>query len=140
MNQRPALSQLTSDEKDALIEALWARLAEQDARIKELEWRVGLNSSNSGKPPASDGYKKKPRSTNLRERTGKKPGGQAGHEGKNLGQVENPDQVVDHWPSACAGCGARLGLEPAPGYRRRQVFDLPKPPVGRGHGTSRPLL
>jgi transposase len=129
MNQRPALSQLTSDEKDALIEALWARLTEQDARIKELERRLGLNSANSGKPPSSDGYKKKPRPTNLRERTGKKPGGQEGHEGKNLQQVENPDKVVDHWPAACAGCGTRLGREQATGYRRRrQVFDLPHPP------------
>jgi transposase len=127
MNQRPALSQLTSEEKDALIEALWARLVEQDGRIKELERRLGLNSSNSGKPPSSDGYQKKPRPTNLRERTGKKPGGQEGHEGKTLRQVETPDQVVEHWPAACAGCGARLGREEATGYRRRQVFDLPNP-------------
>jgi transposase len=115
MHQRPALSQLTSDEKDARIEALWARLAEQGARIKELERQLGLNSSNSGKAPASEGDKKKPRPTNLRERTGKKPGGQAGHEGKNLRQVENPDKVVEHWPAACAGCGARLGREQATG-------------------------
>jgi transposase len=50
-----------------------------------------------------------------------------GHEGKTLKQVENPNTIVDHYPSACAGCGEALGLEQATGYRKRQVFDLPKP-------------
>ena len=91
MSQRPDLSKLTSDEKDALIEALWARLAEQ-TRIKELERRLGLNSSNSGKPPSSDGYQKPSSHLNLREKTGRKSGGQAGHEGTTLRQVREPRQ------------------------------------------------
>jgi transposase len=48
--ERPDLRQLSSDEKEALIGALLERVA-------ELERRLGLNSSNSGKPPASDGVK-----------------------------------------------------------------------------------
>ena len=64
MSQRPDLSQLTSAEKDALIYGLLAR-------IEELERRLGLNSGNSGKPPSSDGYGKKPCPQNLREQTGK---------------------------------------------------------------------
>jgi transposase len=120
MSQRPDLSKLTSEEKDALIYALLAR-------VEELERRVGLDSSNSGKPPSGDGYRKKPRPVSLREKTGRKSGGQEGHEGKNLRQVANPDRVVDHCPSACAGCGAALGLAQATGHQKRQVFDLPKP-------------
>jgi len=120
MSQRPDLSKLTSDEKDALIYALVVR-------VEELERRLGLDSSNSGKPPSSDGYKKRPRPLNLRAKTDKKSGGQEGHEGKNLRQVENPDKVVDHCPCVCAGCGAALGLEEATGHQKRQVFDLPKP-------------
>ena len=127
MSQCPDLSTLTSDEKDALLEALWARLVEQDARIKELERQLGLDSSNSGKPPASDGYRKKSRSTNLREKTNKPSGGQDGHEGKTLRQVENPDTIIDHCPATCTGCGEALGLEQATGHRKRQVFELPKP-------------
>lgn len=131
MSERPDLSRLTSDEKDALIYALLARLEEQDKRIKELERRLGLNSGNSGKPPSSDGYAKKPSPQNLREKTGKKSGGQEGHEGKTLKQVENPDAVVDHFPPACSGCGGVLGLAQSTGYQRRQVFDVPKPqPIG----------
>ena len=43
------------------IAALEAELAASNARVAELERRLGLNSSNSGKPPSSDGLKKPPR-------------------------------------------------------------------------------
>jgi hypothetical protein len=46
-----ALSQLSKDDLIAL-------LLTQEARIAELERRLGLNSANSGKPPSSDGLKK----------------------------------------------------------------------------------
>ena len=85
MSERPDLSRLTSDEKDTLIgalldqvEALGAEVTALRAETAELKRRLGMNSSNSGKPPSSDGYKKKPQLTNLREKTGKKSGGQAG--------------------------------------------------------------
>ena len=78
------------------IAALEAELAASNARVAELERRLGLNSSNSGKPPSSDGLKKPPRVTSLREPSGKKTGGQKGHRGETLRQVENPDVIVDH--------------------------------------------
>src|SRR2546422_11611608 len=102
MAQRSDLSKLTSDEKDALIYALLAR-------VEELERRLGLNSSSSGKPPSSDGLNKEPRGKSLREPSGKKSGGQAGHEGTTLRQVETPDQGMDHDPPGCAGGGGGLG-------------------------------
>ena len=64
MRERPDLSKLSSVEKDALIVMLLER-------IEELERRLGLNSTNSGKPPASDGFKKPARITNQREKTGR---------------------------------------------------------------------
>jgi transposase len=122
MTQRPDLSQLSSEEKDVLISALLER-------VEELERRLGLNSSNSGKPPASDGLKKPSRVNNQREKTGRKSGGQEGHEGTNLRQVANPDKVIDHCPLVCAGCGGAVGVEQATGHRKRQVFDIPQPVV-----------
>jgi transposase len=120
MMQRPDLSKLTSEEKDALIDALLER-------VEELERRLGLNSTNSGKPPSSDGRKKERRVKSLREPSGKKSGGQAGHEGKTLRQVETPDEVIDHYPQTCPGCGEALGTAVATGYQKRQVFELPAP-------------
>ncbi len=58
----------------ARIAALRAENESLKARIAELERQLGLNSSNSGKPPSSDGLKKPARVTSLRERSGTKPG------------------------------------------------------------------
>src|ERR1700678_2921787 len=98
---RATLNQLSKDDLITLLRA-------QEARIAELERRFGLNSSNSGKPPSSDGLKKPPRVSSLRERSGKKTGGQKGHPGETLCQVEKPDATMDHYPEVCAACGEPL--------------------------------
>jgi len=97
------------------------------AHIAELERRLGLNSSNSGKPPSSDGLKKPARVSSLREPSGKKPGGQKGHPGETLCRAETPDAIIDHYPPACAGCGAPLSAAMSTSHTARQVFDLPEP-------------
>ena len=80
-----------------------------NGRITELEARLNKNSSNSGKPPSSDGYKKP---VNSREKTGKPTGGQWGHEGKTLEKVENPDEVIEYRIPEVCGCGCNLeGVE-----------------------------
>ena len=85
---RAALSQFSKDDLIALLLAQEARYAAEmealRARIAELERRLGLDSSNSGKPPSSDGLKKPPRVSNLRQRSGKRTGGQKGHPGETL--------------------------------------------------------
>jgi len=117
---RAALNQLSKDELIALLLA-------QEARIAELERRLGLNSSNSGKPPSSDGLTKPPRTSSLRQPSGKKPGGQPGHPGETLRRSETPDAVIHHYPPSCAACGALLSEAMATDFVARQVFDLPEP-------------
>ena len=99
------------------------------ARVAELERRLRLNSSDGGRPPSSDGLHKperEPRTRSLRERPAK-PGGQTGHKGETLRQVDAPDHTVEHYPDACAACGSALSGAMSTGYGARQVFDLPEP-------------
>ena len=117
----------TWEELIALTRAQAAEIAALKARIAELERRLGLNSSNSSKPPSSDGLKKAARVSSLREDSGRKPGAQPGHEGETLRQVAKADKVVDHHPPVCSGCGAALAADASGDYTARQVFDLPEP-------------
>jgi len=110
--------------ENALLRADNAALLE---RLADLERRLGLNSSNSGKPPSSDGLKKPPRVSSLREPSSKKTGGQKGHPGTTLRRTETPDATVDHYPEACAACDEPLTAAMATGHVARQVFDLPEP-------------
>src|SRR5262249_19149628 len=70
------------------------------AHIAELERRLGLNSSNSGRPPSSDGLRKPARVSSLRERSGKKPGGQKGHKGETLRQPKITARSTSSWTSS----------------------------------------
>src|SRR5271170_1119376 len=103
------------------------RIAELEALVAELLRRLGLDSTNSSKPPSSDGLKKKPRAPrSLRGKSGKKSGGQEGHVGDTLRQVAQPDFVVPHEACVCRHC--RLPLDPKVpiAIEKRQVFDLPE--------------
>ena len=104
--------------------------AQLAARIEELERRLKLNSSNSSKPPSSDGLKKpkaEMRTKSLRGKSGNTSGGQKGHKGTTLRQTAEPDHVEDHFPDTCGECGSILLSTAAAGYTARQVFDLPEP-------------
>ncbi len=79
-------------------------LKEKDAVIAELKEQLRKNSQNSSKPPSSDGYRKL-RPVSNREKTGRKAGAQAGHQGHGF-KIPKPDVIEDvaHLPEECAGC------------------------------------
>jgi transposase/uncharacterized coiled-coil protein SlyX len=105
-------------------------IATLEARVAELERRLGKDSSNSSKPPSSDGLRKPARAErrNAEQTQGRRPGKQPGAPGAHLAQVEEPDAVAWHAPDRCGGCGADLAGAPVAGVEARQVFDLP--PLG----------
>ena len=92
-------------------------------RIKTLERQQAKDSHNSSLPPSSARFVRAPKS--LRTKSGKKPGGQPGHRGHHLQQVEIPDQILIHPVARCEHCQHDLRAQPAALPERRQVMDLP---------------
>lgn len=118
------LEQLEKETLIAIILELERQLREQAALIQELRDQLAKNSQNSGKPPSSDGLKK-PRTRSLRKKSGRRSGGQKGHQGHTLKMVEQPDQIQVYEASTCSHCATDLqSVEPC-GYEKRQVFDVP---------------
>lgn len=113
----------------ACLLAMDQRLRALEETVKALEARLAQNSRNSSKPPSTDPDDKKLKPMSLRKNTGKKPGGQKGHPGATLKQVDNPDEVQEHRPDTCPHCQADLKEAEALTYTARQVFEMPEPKV-----------
>src|SRR5437588_11399695 len=134
MRQEEQIEQLQREngklqQENAQLRAENQQLREQvgqlGTRLHELEGRVSKDSHNSSKPPSTDGYAKKTRS--LRQKSGKKAGGQEGHAGSRRHFVHRPDEIIMVRPEKCAYCQASLPHAlPAEGYQRRQRVDLPE--------------
>jgi len=119
--------------EDAVVELVielmndWVRVVRQlKGRVQALEDQLAKNSHNSGKPPSSDGLKKKPAKRGMRKPSGKKSGGQPGHEGHTLKAVTDPDRVRVHRVERCKHCQAWLQQVEVARIEKRQVFDLPQ--------------
>lgn len=85
------------------IRELKLKQAVQDDEKKMLVRQVNMNSSNSSKPPSTDGFRR-PKQRSLRENSGLKQGGQPGHAGRNIVLPHNPDKQVEHYPQKCFEC------------------------------------
>ncbi len=95
-------------------------LREENANLRA---QLKLNSCNSSKPPSTDGYKKKPA---FPRKSNGKQGGQNGHNGKTLMQVETPDNILPLKVNHCT-CGCNLEHVSSKLTEKHQVFDLPEP-------------
>ena len=90
-------------EKEEIVSLLLDIIEKLTEEIAELKAQINQNSKNSSKPPSSDGYKK-PQPKSLRKSSGKKAGGQKGHEGSGLKLMNEPNNYVIHEPSECNQC------------------------------------
>src|SRR2546426_5679660 len=102
-------------------------LHELRAELAELRRQINRHSGNSSLPPSANPPWAPGRGG--KTPTGRKPGGQRGHEGhhRSLLPVEEVDEVVKHRPVRCRGCGAELGQETEGAIiDRHQISELPK--------------
>jgi transposase len=111
-------------ELKALLRSALARIETLEADNAQLRARLNQNSSNSSKPPSSDapGTPRLPKKAS----TGRKPGGQPGHEksGRELVPVDQVKEVVDLVPDRCGKCLRRLAGRDEKPFRHQQV-ELP---------------
>ena len=103
-------------------------------RVGELERKIALltrDSSNSSKPPSSDGPGAKPRPHRPKKSRKRKAGGQPGHKGtrRELVPIEEVDHVEEVLPETCETCHRPLDPETSRvlgNYLRCQVIDIPE--------------
>jgi transposase len=115
----------TPVEVQAYLRALEARVVALEATVRHLTERLQQDSRTSSRPPSSDppqATAKRPR----REPSGRRPGGQPGHEGQTRALVPTAAVDVVHpvKPERCQRCQHPLhGEDPQP--ERHQVTEIP---------------
>lgn len=119
----------TYDELLDLVSVLLEKVEVLTAEVKDLRSELAVyknpkNSGNSSVPPSQD--QNRPRmNQSLREKSGRKSGGQPGHKGHTLSMVGVPDQVVSHYPDTCTHCGKHIS-EIVPVFcEKRQIVEIP---------------
>jgi transposase len=128
--------QLGREATVAFIRALLDRIQEletivkaQGEEIQKLKEQVAKTSRNSNKPPSADNMFDKPKPKSLRQKSGKGPGGQIGHEGTTLRMRAEPDEKEVLSPPRCGKCHASLAGGAVVRTKKRQVVDIPQPTV-----------
>jgi hypothetical protein len=74
--------------------ALEERVVKLEAENDRLRKQLGNDSNNSSKPPSTDTKPNAPNTYNGRTKTGKKSGGQKGHQGKHLSRAEVENKIA----------------------------------------------
>jgi len=102
MTQEERIAQLEQENAElrAQLAEAYQQITQLAERLQRVEGQVAKDSHNSSKPPSSDGPRRKARSQ--RRQSEKQTGGQPGHPGRTLMQVNSPDAVVRHRPLLCA--------------------------------------
>ena len=121
------------------------QVSKLEAENKELSDRLNTSSRNSSKPPSTDGYSKpsakkkdspattpntdsdpkddKPNPKSLREKSDSNSGGQKGHKGSTLEQVEDPERTQYYPVISCEICRCSLRSAKVVKLVERQVFE-----------------
>jgi len=122
---------LKKNTKDELIDEiikLREKNKKQGDRIKDLEWKLNTNMTNSWNSSSTERFKKKKKVTNLRTTSNKTKWWQVWHKWSNLSRNKNIDKVIDLTPENCEKCWTNLlnGLSKIVRSVTRQIIDLEK--------------
>jgi len=121
---REQAERITEDER---------RIVEKEKQIADLERQLALrnqNSTNSSKPPSSDGLAGPPREGGRLKKSRRKAGGQPGHRGAHRPLAVKADEIRAVLPEQCQHCGhglpAKIEQAQTTGSpQRHQVTELP---------------
>lgn len=122
---REHLEALDKESLISLILEMNQQMVQMAEEIQSLKDQIAKHSGNSGKPPSSDGLKKKPAPKSLRKKGKRKSGGQPGHDGHTLVMVPDPDHIAVHPVVCCPHCASDLSEIEPDSVEKRQVFDVP---------------
>jgi transposase len=122
---------LKKNTKDELIEEIIKLREEREEdkqKIKDLEWKLNTNMTNSVNSSSTERFKKKNKITNLRTTWNKSKWWQVWHKWSNLNRNENIDEIVDLIPENCEKCWTDLLNDLSKIVRSvtRQIIDLDK--------------
>lgn len=120
---------MTKDETVQYLLEIIAQLKKENeelrATIEELKARLNENSQNSNFPPSHDLYPPVNKDRSLRNKTGRKVGGQKNHKGNTRELSDNPDEVHVLHVDTCT-CGHDLhDVIPFKDRERRQIIEIP---------------
>jgi transposase len=124
-------------EREKQIAEAEKQITDAEKQIADLERQLAArqkNSTNSSKPPSSDGLAGNSRQRGRRKKSKRKPGGQKGHPGHHrpLASPEQVQEVRPVLPVACKHCGQSLPQQP------EQIQTVG--PVQRHHVTELPPI
>jgi transposase len=112
-------------ERDEIIRKQAEVIRQLEARILELERRLGMNSKNSNRPPSSDApWEKAAVAEGCSLKTTVR--GARSHRGAYRELVDDPDVVIIEYPTTCESCGAFLPEERCRKTHRHQVIEVPR--------------
>jgi transposase len=122
-------------ERDQQIAEQREQISDAERQIADLERQLALrrrNSTNSSKPPSSDGLAGEQRTRGRKHKSQRKPGGQPGHPGHHrpLVPTDEVSTLEVLLPKRCGHCGRNLPKSPAQvttkgELRRHQVTEVP---------------
>jgi len=118
------LQQLSKDQLVNMIIQQNNQIDQLSNMVKDLQLQMNKDSSNSSKPPSSDNFEPK-KNQSLRQKSGKKSGGQKGHQGTTRKQKEKPDKIISCRPNNCEQCGKDLDNMEGEIVGKRQEVDIP---------------